>query len=535
MELTDPRLDKLASLIGNSFRVRANHLPVYVDIGGNLSRISSPQHQVIFGRRGSGKSCLLVHFEREVAQKAGILTIYIEADEFKKLGYPDVLIRLLLIITESMPGKRRNWLQRRLRLPPSPLENQESELRQLLDLADDAEVTQASSSSSENTASATAAGVPAAPGFAAKRSASHERTASFTERKLDVLERHLADYKTVLREAFAATGKSMCTVIVDDFYLFRQERQPDIVDYLHRLLRGTDLYLKIGTVRHRTTLLRHDGQPIGVQLSQDIEEIDLDRTFEDVAGTQLFLTSMLDSMAQQVSIDSAAEFVSPAGLEALTLASGGVPRDYLNILVDAVKQATALRLNRVTPTAIYRAASRNSYRTKLLSLREDANWDAERIERVYQDLVSFCLKEEKKTAFLVNQGETLDHETEHEIIQQLMDFKLIHVIESDTSAASGRTGRYEAYTLDFSVFMEPRRRGITHVRFWKTDEGRRREGVREAPVYSLQRARTVLNSDDGQPTTTEAVLEAIETETRDSSNGGPGAPGSDGETLEGAQ
>ena len=29
-----------------------------------------------------------------------------------------------------------------------------------------------------------------------------------------------------------------------------------------------------------------------------------------------------------------------------------------------------------------------------------------------------------------------DHEREHDIIQQLMDFKLIHVIESDTSAAS---------------------------------------------------------------------------------------------------
>ena len=41
----------------------------------------------------------------------------------------------------------------------------------------------------------------------------------------------------------------------------------------------------------------------------------------------------------------------------------------------------------------------------------------------------------------VSQSEVGSHEVEHEVIQQLMDFKLIHVIEPDTSAASGRTGR----------------------------------------------------------------------------------------------
>jgi hypothetical protein len=36
--------------------------------------------------------------------------------------------------------------------------------------------------------------------------------------------------------------------------------------------------------------------------------------------------------------------------------------------------------------------------------------------------------------------------------------------------------------------MEPRRRDIDIVEFWKIDENRRREGLREAPVYSLERA-----------------------------------------------
>jgi len=74
-----------------------------------------------------------------------------------------------------------------------------------------------------------------------------------------------------------------------------------------------------------------------------------------------------------------------------------------------------------------------------------------------------------------------------------MDFKLIHVVEPDTSAASGRAGRYEAYTLDFSLFMEPRRRSIEIVEFWKRDEDSHRIGVRELPVYSLERAGRVFD------------------------------------------
>ena len=99
---------------------------------------------------------------------------------------------------------------------------------------------------------------------------------------------------------------------------------------------------------------------------------------------------------------------------------------------------------------------------------------------------------------------------EHEVIQQLMDFKLIHIIEPDTSAASGRAGRYEAYTLDFALFMEPRLRGIEHVEFWKIDEGRRRQGVREAPTYPLSRVTGLLTQHSDSLTTEELITELEE-------------------------
>jgi hypothetical protein len=279
---------------------------------------------------------------------------------------------------------------------------------------------------------------------------------------------------------------------------------------MHRLLRGTELYLKVGTVRHRTALVRYDGaQTVGVELAQDVEEINLDQTFEDIDATRKYLTRMLDSMAANVGLNDFSEHhFSEEGLLQLTLASGGVPRDFLNIFVEAVDAARDTAVKRLTPKSIYKGAGRVSYRTKLSNLREAAGTEASGLEMVFTDLTTYCLKEKRKTAFLVAQDDAAKYRDAHELIQQLMDFKLIHVIEPDTSAASGRSGRYEAYTLDFALFMEPRLRNIEHAEFWKIDDQRRRRGLREAPVYSLERATAVLAA--GKTESTEEAISGIQ-------------------------
>jgi len=153
---------------------------------------------------------------------------------------------------------------------------------------------------------------------------------------------------------------------------------------------------------------------------------------------------------------------------------------------------------------------RHSYRTKLQNIRDDLAGDAEPLARLFADLWQFCLREKKKTVFLISQDDAQHYAQHHELIKQLMDSRLIHIVEPDTSAASGRPGRYEAYTLDFSIFMEPRRRGIEIVKFWETDDQRRRLGLREAPIYPLDRLDGVLNNN----TPAESQLASLEAEGR---------------------
>jgi hypothetical protein len=139
--LQDESLDRLISLIKDSFRVREDHDPIYVDLGGHLDRIASDQHQVIFGRRGSGKSCLLVHYHRS-ARPAMTLSIYVSADEVKRLGYPDLLIRLLISLLLSFPQSLVDRVRGHIPFLRTEAQRQVAELQALLDRAERADVTE---------------------------------------------------------------------------------------------------------------------------------------------------------------------------------------------------------------------------------------------------------------------------------------------------------------------------------------------------------------------------------------------------------
>jgi len=509
MQLDSDKTRQLVDLILDSFRVRENHDPIYVEIGDSLKRLSSNQHQVVFGRRGSGKSCLFVHFLRQRESDTN-KAVYVSVDAIKRLPFPDILTRILISIFEQLPSARRSWWKRFK--TPSKVERTVVELRSLLDQANTAKVER-----TVKDARAAGAKIGSTRYVNASVESSSESSSAtkeeFRREKLEHLERHLDDYKSAIKEALPR-NRSFLYVLVDDFYLVSKEIQPDVVDYLHKLLRDTNAYLKLGTIRHRTVLRRHEGQTIGVEVGQDVEEISLDRTLGTFAETQHFLVSMLNELGKRVGIeDTSGQLFNADAAHALTLASGGVPRDFLTIFTDAVRISIAQgKTSRLTPTYVWKAAAQNSLQNKRKNLSEDAGVDADALERAFADIVNFCLQDKKKTAFLVSREDAEKMPSEHELLQQLMDFKLIHLIDGDTSAASGRAGRFSAYVLDASLFMEPRRRGIDHVQFWQQDEQRRPLGVRESPIYPLDRIRNVVGSEPAKVLSLEAVLEGVESE-----------------------
>jgi hypothetical protein len=454
---------------------------------------------------------LLIYFRREVAPQRNVHTIYILGDTIKTLDYPDVLIRLLLAIFEGLPSQGR-WkrLKRRLRRGRSETDAIIAELRELLSLpiSSKLRVTSARSRSARKEARAgiKRGSLSGEIGSETATGQSLEEVRESDELKIRKVETRLADYKRVLQDELGNTDQEFGAFIIDDFYLINPEFHPEVIDYLHRLLRDTDLYLKVGTVRHRTRLLRTSPIHVGIQLTQDVDGFNLDHTLEDIDQTGSYLEEMLRKLGEQVGLDDAVATMSEDGRKDLVLLSGGVPRDYLNIFVGGLERARGLKSRqRVAPTDLRQAAKALSHETKFRDLRTDAGSEVPALEALFVDLVRFCLEEKRKTAFLLSKDEIEKYPRVHDLVQQLMDFKLIHLIDESTSAAGGRPGRFEAYTLDFSLFMEPRRRNIEIVRFWETDDQRRRVHLREAPDYPLARGSAIVTGE--QLATAEQAIE----------------------------
>ena len=366
MALDSNNAKELVHLIRDSFRVRANHDPLFVEIGDSLKRLTSNQHQVVFGRRGSGKSCLFVHVLRQCENGGSHEALYVGIDALKRLPFPDILTRILIAIFEQLPGAKRSWWLKFRR--PSDVEVTLRELRILLDLALSSNIERTiKDASKKNVRFGSNSTVDV--DLSAETTNSTDTKEQFRRVKLEYLERHLEDFKHAIIHALPDKDTGLY-ILVDDFYLVKKSVQPDVVDYLHRLLRDTNAYLKIGTIRHRTSLRRHENQTIGVELGQDVEEISLDRTLETFKDTQNYLVSMLDELSKSVGIINAStELFNQDAAHALTLASGGVPRDFLNIFADAVDLAISKgKIDRLTPTYIYKAAAQVSLHNKRKNL-----------------------------------------------------------------------------------------------------------------------------------------------------------------------
>jgi hypothetical protein len=109
------------------------------------------------------------------------------------------------------------------------------------------------------------------------------------------------------------------------------------------------------------------------------------------------------------------------------------------------------------------------------------------LEDEFRRLREFCLDKNNINCFLLDKeqyGEEVD------LIHELVDLKLIHLVRSRVTV-SGRRGRiYEAYMLDLSQYAGARkRRKLEMVEFWKSSST---ETLRKASIIYVPSAQNVL-------------------------------------------
>ncbi len=288
---------------------------------------------------------------------------------------------------------------------------------------------------------------------------------AYRRSKVEFLKRHIMEYHKLFDE-LGVVSNGDAFLFLDDLYHIRKDNQPQVVDYLHSIAKSHKLWLKFGTIRHRTEWYVHGNPPLGVKLGDDADEIDLDLTLEKYALAKNFLVKILSNFTNAVNLELD-QFLTPGAIDRLVLASGGVARDFLSIFRKSVDVARERSADKISAEDINLAAG--DYDTsKREEFKRDLYVDEENpLETVFQTVRDFCLERAKSNCFLLNKdsrGTLVDQ------IHELVDLKLLHFIRSRVTVSTRQGKIYEAYMLDLSQYAGSRkRRGFEIIEFWTTD------------------------------------------------------------------
>jgi hypothetical protein len=322
-------------------------------------------------------------------------------------------------------------------------------------------------------------------------SQTREVAESFKRSKTDFLHRHIIEYQRLF-DALAQLSDGDAYLFLDDLYHIRRADQARVIDYFHRLGKDHHLWLKVGTIRHRTRWYVHGDPPVGMKIADDADEIDLDLTLENYSLAKDFLTRILTNFAAAAGVGRLDGFLTDGALDRLVLACGGVARDFLSIFrrsVDVARErGGGHRGDRVGAEDVNMAAGGYDS-AKREDFTRDTLDDRSPLEDEFRKIGQFCLEDNNTNCFLLDKEQ---HGDEVDLIHELVDLKLVHLIRSRVTV-SGRPGRiYEAYMLDLSQYAGARkRRELEWVEFWKpgSAESLRRISLLYAPQRSTEETR----------------------------------------------
>lgn len=503
--ILNDRVQSLSILVEETTRSTKEAVKFFLEpASGTLDRAKSKRHHIVFGRRGSGKSSLLakIYADHMISRTPCAL---VDLEEFKEHSYPDVLVSVLIktlyefkkwleVPAVAPVSKRSFWSNLSIisplkrKIEPDAASKLALELQSEIDslnmllfspeeyerelkrkFSDGGKLT----AKSEATIDAKAVEV----GGSIEGELTQERTTEsvdhYKSTKIQALQRGIIRYKNLFSR-ISEQSKSDSFLLLDDLYHLRRFDQANIVDYFHKLSKGTSLWLKVGTIRHRSTWYRHGNPPIGMKLGDDAEQIDLDVTLEKYQTTKTFLIRILDQLAKDKEV-SLSDIMADGARDRLVLASGGVARDFLSLFRRALDETRErvlsgelARGSKIGAEDVNRAAGAY-YEHKTEELNRDADSKERQIILDFvQKVRNFCLdKNGPKNCFLVEKDFDANQEA---LVGELVDLKFAHHAKSRVTVRS-REGRiYDAYMLDMSFYTGERtRRGLEIIEFWKAD------------------------------------------------------------------
>jgi hypothetical protein len=304
-------------------------------------------------------------------------------------------------------------------------------------------------------------GVPqaqAALGLSSTRKESVEAEYQTFDDKIRDLNQILPRLKRTIEQFFVLSQRVRVIFIeLDDFYQLRRPIQPYVADYVHRLCKDVPLFFKIGTLRHSSSLYadRHQ-QPIGAQERHDYQPINIDYTLADFKKTSAQIRKILHEYASKAGMRAEeADFLFKGeGFNRLVLASGGVPRDFLSLLLEALAEKPAGD-ERIGKDDV-RGLSLRTFQHRIEELKADSEEkDHDVLIRGIYAIRKLCL--DRKTNVFLVADKTLQEKSEiKDLLNRLVDYRIIHLVGTALTHKS-QPGTFTAYMIDIGAYANLRK------------------------------------------------------------------------------
>lgn len=462
--INDARVTTLIELLNARSRTSEQQpsLTYIKDASETLNVAISRRHHLIFGRRGVGKTALMLEAKRLLIEK-GAATFWMNIQSVRSLNAVKAFLTTASRFCEIPDSIHQSRGQQ-----PASVKKADELKRTIHTLL------------SSSTVSAESVGL-----------------------LLPELQRMFA--------LLCAEAQLDLYLFFDDIHYLAMRELPFYLDMIHSVTRDISVWIKAAGIKHQSRWFM-ENPPTGLQTGHDAAIINLDVTLEEPAKAKTFLLSILRTYIDEAHIGNLSGVVTSSAVDRLVLASGGVPRDFLVLSATAVQVARQRAKARSTGVQDVNEAAGRTAQIKLQELEEDAASAVGRAQSrvdILNRLRQFLLEEQQATYFRIDFRDKEQHPGEYTLLQSLMDLRLVHLIYSSLSDEHHAGRRSEVYMLDLSQFSGSRfKHNLRVLDFTKHylvlkntgstklprlgDTSKKLQGIlRRAPLFSLQDFRDI--------------------------------------------
>jgi len=449
----------------------------FVSVGPLLDVLSAHANQIMYGRRGTGKTHALKYFEADRTQ-AGDIAIYVDCQNIgsNQSIYDDPTLpiseratRLLIDVCAAMhwafldafSDPKRGWELAAAGPLLNALTDAISEVRIIGPVEHTVDTKAGASSSSGISLGGKVSVSPEAhiqlelKDATSISTGTHEKTSGTEVAALDF------NFLTqTLRRLAGFVQPKRIWLLIDEWSTVPSDIQPYLADLLRRSFFSIpNVTVKIAAIEHRSKFKvdTNDGHYVGFELGADISPaINLDDYLvfdnNEYRSTQFFrtlITNHTQGIAKEIGIDLggldtnsliALSFTQENVFVEFVRATEGVPRDAMHILANAAQRVAT---SAVSMPAL-RAAALKFYQTDKYNAIISNPENRELLEWIKDEVIG----SKKTRAFLLPIG------TEDEIIDRLFDRRALHILSRSTSAAHVPGERYILYKLDYGCYVD---------------------------------------------------------------------------------